>query len=851
MAIQSHTLKNGMQVLLEENHAAKVVSYNALVKVGSVDETDEEAGICHVIEHMLFKGTPARPTGTIARDVEAAGGDINAYTSIDQTVFYINMASQFSDKGLEILSDAVQHPLFDAEELAREAEVILEEIRREQDNPSRMVTENLFHEAYRVHTYGRPIIGFPHTVKSFTREQLLAFHRRWYTPSNIVFIAVGDFEAKKMLAKIESAFAHFERPLASANEIPREPEHKSPIVAIKEMNVQSAYLSLGFLIPEIVHADVPALDVLAHIMGGSDSSRLEQEIKERKRLVHNIYAYAFTPKHPGLLVIGAMLADQDVARALEAIRAEIARLTDEPVTSQELSRAKLNIRSAEIYDRETVGGQSSKIASFMATAGSHEFEARYYQMLVDVSAENVRDAARRYLAAANSTLSLIVPKGSRWLAEGTKKLRAAIEPAKAAARRKAAPAEAGVHKFKLRNGATLLVLENHHNPIVSICTAALGGTRFETRASNGISGLMARAMVKGTATRSAVKVAEDIERLAGNLDGFSGRNTAGLKCEFLSEHLRDGFELFADVLTHPAFSQSEVAKERRIVLKAIKDQEDALSSLAFAEFLKSLFPSHPYGLRQLGTAESVKRITGEGLARFHRRVMRAGELVITVAGDVNPAEVRGLAEELLRDLPRGKSKPLRPKCDPRPTKPREKVVTKREKQQAHIVLGFQGATLKDRDRYAMIVLNNILAGQGGRLFINLRDKMGLAYAVSSVHQEGIEPGYFAVYIGTEPGKINTAVKGILKELTDIRGSRVSKDELERSRQYLVGTYELESQRNGAMASIHTFNELYGLGTEEAQAYPRRIMAVTADDVLRAAQRFIHPDAYTMAVVKPA
>ncbi len=850
MTIQSFTLKNGMQVLLEENHAAKVVSFNALVKVGSANENNEEAGICHVIEHMLFKGTPTRSMGTIARDVEAAGGDINAYTSIDQTVFYINMASLFADKGLEILADAIQHPLFDVQELARETEVILEEIRREQDNPHRILTENLFHETYRVHPYGRPIIGFPDTVKSFTHAQLMEFHRRWYTPENIVFIAVGDFDTKKMLARIESNFADFAGKPAPKQDIPREPEHKSPAILVKEMNVQSAYLSLGFIVPEVVHEDVPAVDVLAHIMGGSDSSRLEQEIKERRRLVHSIYAYAFTPKHPGIFVIGAMLADADVASSIGAIRDEIERLKEEPVTSQELARAKLNIRSTEIYDRETVGGQSSKIASFMATAGSHEFEARYYQMLTDVSAENVREVARRYLTEANCTISLIVPNGSQWTRKAAQ-LKAAIAPAKVRAKPKAVPTLDGIHKSKLSNGATLIVMENHHHPIVSICAAVEGGTRFETRSNNGISGLMTRAMTKGTTKRSAVKVAEDIERIAGNIDAFSGRNTAGVKCEFLSEHIHDGFELFADVLAHPAFSASEVAKERRIVLKAIRDQEDALSSLAFSEFLKALYPRHPYGLRQLGTIESVKKLTHEDVAKFHRRIMRAGRMVVTVAGDVNPAEASRLAEEYLSDLPRGDTRALKPKCDPKAMKPREKVIEKREKQQAHIVLGFQGTTFKDRDRYAMIVLNNILTGQGGRLFLTLRDKMGLAYAVSSVNQEGIEPGYFAVYIGTEPGKIEIAVKGILNELEAIRNSAVTKEELMRSKQYLVGTYELDSQRNSSMSSIHTFNELYGLGIAEAARYPERIMAVTADDVLRVARRIIHPHAYTMAVIRPA
>ncbi len=850
MPINTFTLDNGMQVLLEENHAAKVVSFQALVKVGSSNETADEAGICHVIEHMLFKGTPTRPTGTIARDVEAAGGDINAYTSIDQTVYYINMATRFADKGLAILADAVMNPLFDAVELEREAEVILEEIRREQDNPARMSLEHLFEEAFKVHTYGRPIIGYPHTVKAFTREKLLDFHRRWYAPKNIAFIAVGDFKTEQMLKRIKEHFADFTGMAAPLSEIPGEPPHKSPGLMIKEMNIHSTYLTLGFNIPQISHPDVPALDILAHIVGGSESSRLEQEIKEKKRLVHNIYSFAFTPKHPGLWVVGATLDDKNSSSAIEALQKELQKLKEEPVTSEELLRAKLNIRSNEIYDKETVGGQAGKIASFLATAGSHEFEARYYQMIADVNAENIREVARKYIKPENCSLSLIVPNGSKWVSKQAEIKSAITAPLKAPIIIKESTLES-VQRIKLKNGATMIVIENHHLPVISIYAASLGGTRFESSRTNGISELMSRTMTKGTSSRSAVKIAKDIEGIAGHIDAFSGRNSCGLRCEFLSEHLRDGFEIFADVLTNPSFTSSEVTKERSVLLKAIKDQEDALSSLAFATFLKALFPKHPYGLRQLGTKKSVRTLTAEMLKRFHKNIMRAENMVISIAGDVNPHEAESLANELLCNMPRGRTKLPKLKSDKLPTKPVKKELTRREKQQAHIVIGFQGSRFQNPDRYALTVLNNILSGQGGRLFRELRDKMSLAYSVNSVAQEGIEPGYFAVYIGTEPTKVDRAVKGILAELEAIRTNLVDEDELARSKQYLVGAYDLNLQRNGAIASTHTFNYLYGLPSDEVEKYPQKIMKVSADDVLKTARKYIQPGAYTMAVVKPA
>lgn len=849
MTIQKFVLKNGMQVLLEENHAAKVVSFNALVKVGSADESDNEAGICHVIEHMLFKGTPTRPAGTIARDIEAAGGEINAYTSIDQTVFYINMAKRYADRGLEVLADAIQNPAFDARELAREKEVILEEIRREQDNPARMTSEYLFREAFRKHAYGRPIIGSPKTVNSFTREQVLAFYRKWYSPKNTAFVAVGDFESTQMLQQISKIFADFEGPESPFRITDVEPPQDRPRVHVKEMNIQSAYLALGFHVPNITHRDIPALDILTHALGGADSSRFEQEIKERKRLVHNIYAYAFTPKDPGLFVIGAMLADKDAVRVIGAIQSEIEKVQTDPISSAELTRAKINIRSSEIYEKETVGGQGAKIAYFLATAGSCDFESRYYQMLLDVRVEAVRETARRYLNFENCTAVLLVPYGSP-LAKSKVPLAQAVAPARIRATKKKEAERTSPRKMQLKNGATLIVSENHNLPLISICAVTLGGTRYETKKTNGIYGLLSRVLTKGTIKRNAVTIAKDIEKMAGHIDGFSGRNAVGVRSEFLSDYLEDGLELFSDVLTNPAFAADEVVKEKRIVLKAIKDQEDALSSLAFAEFLRLLYPKHPYGLRSLGTVESVKRLSCEDLMRCHKNTFRTKDLIISVVGDVNCFEVEQLANKMLAHLPKGSAARPKLKADPRPTKPQEATILKREKQQAHIVLGFQGTTLSNPDRYAMTVLNNVLSGQGGRLFFTLRDKMSLAYSVSSVSHEGVEPGYFAVYIGTEPTKIQTAIHGIIDELTRISSEYISEEELERAKQYLVGTYDLDLQRIGTVAGVLATNELYRINMKELEFYPQRILAVTRDEVLRAAKKYIEPKAYTLAVVKP-
>ena len=851
MTVKTFQLDNGMKVLLEENRSAPVISFNALVKVGSAFETDAEAGMCHVIEHMMFKGTPTRAVGAIAREIEAAGGEINAYTSFDQTVYFINMATRFADRGLAILADALQHPLFDEEELAREKEVILEEIRREKDNPGRVVGELLFKRTFERHPYGRPIIGFPETVNLFKRSNLLDFYKRWYVPKNISFIVVGDFDMDTMLEQLKRTFAHFEGPPPPQPDVEAivEPPQKEMRIETGHMNIQSTYLAIAYHIPAIVHPDVPALDAMSHILGGTESSRLEQTVKEKKNLVHQISAMSYTPKDPGIMTISAILSDNNVVKALEAIQCEIERMHKDPVMVSELSRAKLNIRSNEIYEKETVGGQAGKLASFLAAAGTHEFESRYYQTLMDVRAETIRQVTKKYLTPENCTLVILAPHGSKW---SKKELSAALGCEAPGKPRKKSPEEAPakIKEFKLKNGLKIIVRENHNLPLVAMSAAWLGGVRSETVHNNGICELTSRLLTKGTKTRDAVTIAKEIERLAGHIDGFSGRNTMGIRCQFISDYISDGVEIFCDILTHPAFQPHEVDHEKRLLLQAIKDQEDALASMAFIHFMKALFPRHPYGLRVLGETSSVKKFTPAVIKKHYNDILKGDGAVISVVGDVSPKEIVEMLESNLKDLPRGKAKPVSIPIDPKPSSIKLVEGKKKEKQQAHIVLGFQGTTFKNPDRYVMSVLNNILAGQGGRLFLELRDRMSLAYAVSSINVDGIEPGHFAVYIGTEPAKIETAINGIKNELKKIISESVSADELSRSQQYLVGSYELESQRLMALASSYTFNELYGLGVGEVERYPKKIMAVTREDVSRVAKKFISPDAYVLSIIKP-
>lgn len=843
------TLTNGMRVILLENHTAPVVSWNLWANVGSVNEKDNEAGLCHLIEHMLFKGTGRRPVGQIAKEVEAAGGDMNAYTSFDETVFYINMSSKKREIGLDILADAATDPTFDEEELTREKEVVVEEISRGEDNPAQMVSQDLFARAFTRHHYGRPIAGDRNTVRGVSREYLIEFYRRWYVGSNLIFIGVGDFDTAAILPKIEALFSKIPAGTPPPQDLPTEPAQTKARVITREMEVKGRYLDLGFSGTNLTHPDTPALDILAHVLGGGNSSRLELTIKEKKQLVTSVGAYPYTPRHPCLFIIGAILKEKALQETLEGIWEEVEKLKNSQPTTVEFARARENIRSTRIYERQTVEAMARKLGFFEGIAGHLSFEDDYYRRLSETTPQDVQQMAQKYLDRTKMTLSFCHPKNEMWSKDQIQSWITKPDPASKPQKSGDKKPVSDIKIFKLKSGVRLLVRENHNLPIVSLRSVSLGGIRSETVKTNGISHFISQLLTKGTSHRTSREIAEEIENLSGHIDSYMGRNVMGVQGSFLSEKMIEGFEIFFDLLCHPSFPEDEIQKEKGLTYTAIRNEEDSLSHVAIKNFMAGLYGKHPYGFPVLGTKTTVKSFTRKDLIRFYQTVVRPDNLVIAVTGDVDAFQVRERFEEKIgsfwKYLPK-KSMPIPPLLRAL-THPLE-ITTKKKKLQAHIVYGFRGTTLLSPDRYSLEVLNSILSGQGGRLFIELRDKQGLAYTVSSSSHEGIEPGYFMVYMGTDPAKLETALSGIKLELNKIHTDLVSEEELERAKRFIIGSYDLDLQKNAAVASLIAFNEIYGLARDELTRYTEKIERVTRQDILRVAKKYICPEASVLSII---
>ncbi|MBI5875509.1 MAG: insulinase family protein [Deltaproteobacteria bacterium] len=463
-------LDNGMTVILEEDHSARVAAFQMFVRVGSADEDEvKEAGIAHVFEHMLFKGTEKRKVGQIAGEVEAAGGYINAYTSYDNTVYHLAVASRYFDTGLDIISDAIQHSSFDPDELKKELEVVLEELRMGEDDPGRKLYKNIFATAYTTHPYKRPVIGFADIVKTFTREQILNFFKKWYVPNNMVLVVVGDFDKNKALDAVKTSFKDFKSRPEPHKARPSEPVQKELKTSMAGDEIKETHLGMAFHIPGLSHPDTYAIDVLANILGQGESSRLYQRLKQKEQLVHGISTYAMTPKEPGIFFVNANLEAKNVKRTIEEVMKEIYKIRYEGASAAELDKAKLNLESEFIYERETMEGRARQLGYFEVTAGDIAYERKYLAGISRVTSEDIKRIVNKYLKQENMTAALILPKadkdiiGKDDIASAAEAARVSLSAASEQEEAKKANNLKRVEepaKIKLKNGITLIVKED-------------------------------------------------------------------------------------------------------------------------------------------------------------------------------------------------------------------------------------------------------------------------------------------------------------------------------------------------------------------------------------------------------
>ncbi len=830
------TLDNGLTVIVREDHSAPVVSAQAWAMTGSIHEGRWlGAGMSHVLEHMLFKGTSTRPGSRIDQEVQEAGGYMNAYTSFDRTVYHIDVPNTGARIAVDILCDIMQNATLPADEMAKEKEVILREMDMNQDDPGRRSSRRLFETAYTRSPYRYTVIGYPDIYNELKQDDILAYYRERYAPNNVFFVVAGDVKKDEVIAQIRAAYAKSKsKPLPSLV-LPEEPKQTALREIVEEAPIELGHFYFSWHIPELRHPDVPVLDVLAVLLGNGRSSRLYQEVREKQGVVNHADAWTYNPGGTGLLGMSAIVDPDKFEKARDAMLAEVEKLKARPISAGELGKAVKQFISATLATRKTMTGQAQDLGGNWLAANDLNFSERYLAAVKRVTPADVRRVARTYLTTENRTLYALLPNGT------APKATTAVET----------NPDHAIQKFVLPNGLRLLVKEDHRLPFVEYRAVFQGGVLAEESSTSGLTQLLARMLMQGTKTRSAEAIAREIESVGGSVDSYGGNNSFGVNVETLSEDFATGLDLFADVILNPAFPAPALAREQQIQIAGIRAQKDELLKSASKAMRRELFGNHGYGLDALGTEASVQKTKPADLKSFHKKLTTPDNCVLAIFGDVKTAAVKSAIGKAF-----AKWKSSGPPTDFRLQPPAAKltclkrVTETRDKKQAVLVIGFAGTTLQSADRYALELLQEACSDLGSRLFLRIRDQLGLAYYVGAQNFIGLVPGYFAFYTGTAPEHVQRVEEELLKEAALLRSEGLTAEELKRAQAKIIGQKKIAKQDLGGLAMTTALDELYGLGYANTDGEDAKFEAVTLDQVKAAAQKYLTPDALVISVVKP-
>jgi len=870
-------LSNGIPVILQHLEGTVAATY-WWVRVGSVDETREQAGFAHFLEHMLFKDASAKETGKassgkMATMIESLGGDINAYTSFDQTVYHVTCAAGHWERVIDAFGTIAKPQRFLLEDFNREREVILEELRKNEDSPGRDLFQALFSNTFSKHPYGRPVIGFQKILKAARVSELESFYQKNYVSNKMGLILVGpifDERGEKKKRIIRYLEKHFGKGVLKKKVSAKEKKRKSPVEnplrkesqwLVKPFDVKTPTFCVSFRVPELEHEDIPVLDLLSNVLSMGELSRLYQSLFYQSSTVVDVSGGLYVPRDPGMIYFQAEVDSlEKIAQAIEKLFHELKRIAQEGATQEELSRVLINAESERLYATQTADGMAGRLGFLKFIVGNLEYDQEYLERLKAVDSVKLKEVAQKYFDHRRMTAVIQVPNSqSDFDCKELKKLASEIlspqyEENKNLHQKNKTKKQGSTPPFELielPSGLKVCYYPRLSSHVVSVHSASLGGLRLElahpvesSEKDWGASSLLALTWTKGTSRYPSQEIAALVEGRAASLDGFSGRNSVGLQLTGLARDWSSLSELYTEVLLHPEFTELEIEHSKRIVEDSIRGVEDHSSQLCSKLFLETLFEKHPYGKMTHGSLESLKSIHQAKLMAFHRRWVKPEHLVLSVSGAVKRGDLEAWVHDLDQKASETKklvetltSFPLEIESEPALKAPRW-VERSLGREQLHILVGGLGGTIHSEDRLAIQLLQTLLGGQSGRLFVELREKKSLAYTVAPVHFEGIERGYIGTYIACSPQKRDEALAGMRKVLELLAKKGPTDKEMKRAQEFFLGRRAMDLQGDTSLAAHYGLEVLYGMPQLSEEQFSKKVRAVSARDIEKVCRKYL-------------
>ena len=832
-------LKNGLTVYIIRDSRFPLVCTRLFVGTGSANETAEQAGISHVLEHMVFKGTEKRPKGQVARDVESLGGYLNAATSFDKTWFITDMPAKHWKTGMDVVKDMAFHPSLDPAELEAEKDVIVSELKGGDDTPTRRLFEDL-QVAGLAHTvYGRPIIGFEKTIRAVTADDLRAYIRTWYQPQNMMLLVAGDIDPKAVLAHAEELFGDLKNDTILPEPAPVQLEGAAggPRVEVTYGPWNKVYLGIALPAPALGDQRSIDLDVLAYALGGDGTSQFYRKYRYEKQLVDSISVGNMSLNRAGLFYMVAQLDADKVEPFWQEFTRDLAALDAGKITPDVIERARFNYEDGMDRASETLDGLPSWKATVQFELGGPQGEANVRHALAAVDSARLRQAQDLWLRPDQVRVRVLAPEKAK-----LPDLDAILQrnwPAPAVERQKAAAAAEKVGKREivdLGQGRTVILQPDRTIPYVSLEILRPGGNALLKPADQGLAQLTAATLTDGCGTRDLDAMERFVAERAASLSASAGVQSFTVSLTGPARFNADYFALLGDLLHKPTFAEKDVRRQADTLKAALVRRQDNPMSFMGSKVNGFLFPGgQPYGFDGLGTAENQDRF-GPGDVQAFWKQQNAQPWILSVAGDFDREKVLAFA----RSLP----VPTAPAVDvPQPTWGADKrlPLSLPGRQQAHLLLAFHAVPLDHPDAPALMLLESVLSGQSGLLFNKLRDEQGLGYTVTAFYRSLPEAGFMAFYIGTTPRNLDVARQGFSGIIKDIKTDLLPAELLAKGLNRMEGSYYRGRQSLGARADEAASERLLGQPQDFQKRLLEKAAKVTPEQLREVARKYLLVD----------
>lgn len=850
-------LPNGLTLLAQAVRGATAVAAVSHVRAGFFDEPDRLAGVSHVLEHMLFKGTPTRSVGEIAREMKSVGGYLNAGTGYDHTAYYAVLPPESLAAALDLQADAIRRSLLDPGELKRELQVIIEEAKRKLDTPSAVAGETLHALLFDRHRIRRWRIGTEAQLAGLTRADVAGYYRSRYVPARTIVAMAGALDSERALVAARECFEGWTAAAATLDPSPTEPLHHEVRARTIRGDVRQADLTLGWRSVPALHPDAAPLDIAALILGSGRASWLYRELRAGG-LVTSIGAGHFAPTEVGVFSVGAQLDPARLGEVLHGVAACVARLRGSGPSEADLARARTLVVARWARRMQTAEGRAGALAAAEALGGVALLDEEYARLLAVTTGE-VQRVAGEWLRPDSVAAVAFLPEQHPHdmdveLLRGAFDTAAVSAPSEPVVSRIPLPAavpargrlSAGVLHVQLP-GTDLLLAAKPGVPLVSLGIYRRR-TLSDTLPTAGLAALAVRASVRGAGDLDASGLALAFEGMGGSVTPMLAADWFGFGTSVLATKAREGAALLDLVLRAPRLESSEVTLERSALADETARAADDMMRYPIQLALRAAFGDTGYGLPILGLPEAVPSLSDGMVRAWHACELAAGRTTFVAVGELDPER---MAEQLAGLFAAGPARTAAPAAGEgqRAAPGLQQSVVERAKRQTALALLFPGPGRTDPSRHTAEVWCAIASGLGGRLFTALRDEQSLAYTIFASSWERAHAGAILLYLATSPEREAEAREALLRELARFAAEPPAADELARAINYLAGQVAVERQTTGAVAAEIADAWLAGTGLAELADPAAGYRAVSAGMVQQLAAAAFDPAGRVEGIVR--